>query len=179
MSSVLIAYFSRAGENYTPDGIVRLRVGNTACAASLLEQLTGADVFKITPKQPYDDAYSICVRQAAEQLRSNARPPLAVWPQPEALQGLHTLLLCYPNYCGTMPMPVWTFLQHYRWEGCAIAPLCTHEGGGLGRSEADIAALCPGARLLPGLAVRGTQAAGASTQLRLWLLTNGIALSEE
>ena len=56
MSSVLIAYFSRAGENYTPDGIVRLRVGNTACAASLLEQLTGADVFKITPKQPYDDA---------------------------------------------------------------------------------------------------------------------------
>ena len=178
MSKLLIAYFSRAGENYTPNGVARLTVGNTARAASLLEALTGADVFKIEPATPYPEGYAACTAQAKAELAADARPPLAAWPQEQVIQDCRTLLLCYPNYWGTMPMPVCSFLQRYDWQGRTILPLCTHEGSGLGRSMADLAALCPGAVLGGGLAVPGHAAAGCKEQLRLWLVQNAVPLCE-
>ena len=45
----LIAYFSRADENYFSGTLRRVKVGNTEIAAELLEKLTGADRFKIDP----------------------------------------------------------------------------------------------------------------------------------
>ena len=40
-----------------------------------------------------------------------------------------------------MPMPVWTFLEGCDLAGKRILPMCTNEGSGMGRSEADIARL--------------------------------------
>ena len=52
----------------------------------------------------------------------------------------------YPNYWGTVPMPVVTFLKHFDFSGKRIKPFCTHEGSGLGRSEQDTKLFAPAPR---------------------------------
>ena len=47
MSDKLIAYYSRADENYINGIIKMLSKGNTEIAAELIHELTGADMFKI------------------------------------------------------------------------------------------------------------------------------------
>jgi flavodoxin len=71
------------------------------------------------------------------------------------LDAYNAIYLGYPNWWGTMPMAVFTFLESYDFSGKTIVPYCTHEGSGLGRSEPDIKKLCPTARVLSGLAIKG------------------------
>jgi hypothetical protein len=52
-------------------------------------------------------------------------------------------------------MALFTFLESYRLDGRTVIPFCTHEGSGLGRSVVDIKRLCPNAKILDGLALRG------------------------
>ena len=68
-----------------------------------------------------------------------------------------------------MPMPVFTFLEHFDFSGKTILPFCTHEGSGLGRSERDIKRLCPGASVKPGLALHGGSVGNALPALQAWL----------
>jgi len=172
MSSILIAYFSRPGENYLGGRIVDLPVGNTEQAARTLADLTGGLLYRIRPLKDYPAGYTACTRAAQAELRAGARPPLA--GDPAGLAGFDTLLLAYPNWWGTMPMPVWTFLEQCHTAGKTILPLCTNEGSGMGSSEADLRRLCPGARVLPGLPLPGGAAAGCAPQLRRWLEQNGV-----
>ena len=55
---------------------------------------------------------------------------------PEDLDVYDEIYLGYPNYWGTMPMAVYTFLEHYDLTGKTIHPFCTHEGSGLSRDGA-------------------------------------------
>ena len=73
-----------------------------------------------------------------------------------------------------MPMPVWSFLEALGPGAPRILPLCTNEGSGMGRSEADIRRLCPGAELAKGLSVRGSAAGEAGPEIRAWLEKNGL-----
>ena len=132
----LIAYYSRAGENYFSGTHRAIAVGNTEKAARLLAELTGAELFHIEQKVPYSDDYDTCVAEARRDLRANARPELTALP--ERLDDYDEIYLGYPNYCGTMPMAVYTFLEHYDWQGKTIHPFCTNEGSGLSNTEQDI-----------------------------------------
>lgn len=134
--AALIAYFSRADQNYFGGRLKNISVGNTEQAARILEKITGADMFKIEPVQPYSKDYNICISQAQEDQRRNARPELTHYP--ESIDQYDVIYLGYPNYWGTMPMQVFTFLEHFDFSGKTICPFCTHEGSGIGRSEADI-----------------------------------------
>lgn len=104
----LIAYYSRAGENYFSGARRTIAVGNTEKAARLLAELTGAKLFHIEQKVTYSDDYDTCVAEARRDLRANARPELMALP--ESLDDYEEIYLGYPNYCGTMPMAVYTFL---------------------------------------------------------------------
>lgn len=134
--AALIAYFSRADQNYFGGRLKNISVGNTEQAARILEKITGADMFKIEPVQPYSKDYNICTSQAQEDQLRNARPELTHYP--ESIDQYDVIYLGYPNYWGTMPMQVFTFLEHFDFNGKTICPFCTHEGSGMGRSEADI-----------------------------------------
>lgn len=129
----LIAYYSRAGENYFSGAHRAIAVGNTEQAARLLAELTGAELFHIEQKVPYSDNYDTCVAEARRDLCANARPELTALP--ESLDDYDEIYLGYPNYCGTMPMAVYTFLEHYDWQGKTIHPFCTNEGSGLSNVE--------------------------------------------
>lgn len=134
--AALIAYFSKADQNYFGGRLKNISVGNTEQASRILEKITGADMFKIEPVQPYSKDYNICISQAQEDQRRNARPELTHYP--ESIDQYDVIYLGYPNYWGTMPMQVFTFLEHFDFSGKTICPFCTHEGSGMGRSEADI-----------------------------------------
>lgn len=162
----LIAYFSRADENYFGGALRTVTVGNTEIAAKLLQEITGADLFKIDPIQPYSKDYNECIAQAQEDQRRDARPELKTYP--DSLHDYETIYLGYPNYWGTMPMPVFTFLEKFDFTGKTIKPFCTHEGSGMGRSESDIQRLCPGAKVERGLAIHGSSAAKAGSALKKW-----------
>lgn len=172
MGRILIAYFSRRGANYAGGRIVDLPVGNTEVAAGLLRKLTGGDLFPIEPAEPYPADYTETTEAAQRELRADARPPLAV--APPDLSGCDILFLGYPNWWGTLPMPVWTFLEACDLTGKTVLPFCTHEGSGLGDSERDLKRLCPGATVLKGLPIRGSAVREAEQDLAAWLRRSGV-----
>lgn len=165
--SELIVYFSRRDENYVSGQIRKLSVGNTEVAAGMLQKLTGADLFRLEPIQEYSKDYNECIAQAQADQRRDARPELKTYP--ENLEDHEVIYLGYPNYWGTMPMAVFTFLERYDLAGKTIYPFCTHEGSGMGNSEADIRKLCPGAILGKGLAIRGGSVEKAEPAIKKWL----------
>ena len=163
----LIAFYSRADENYF-DGAYRfIPVGNTERAAKMLAELTGADLFKIEQKTPYAAGYQQCIAEAKRDLQANARPELVNLP--EDLDGYDKIYLGYPNYWGTMPMAVYTFLERYDFTGKVIHPFCTHEGSGLSHTEKDIAAAAKGSTVKPGLAIHGSEVDSAMKMLKEWV----------
>ena len=172
MAKTLIAYFSRADENYFGGAMRYVKVGNTEIVCGLIKELIDADSFKIEMKTPYSPVYMTCIDEAKRDLRAKARPELVSLP--ESLDGYDTIVLAYPNYWGTMPMAVFTFLETFDFTGKTILPLCTNEGSGMGASERDIKKTCPGADVKPGLSVTGSQAANAKASVQKWLSANGL-----
>lgn len=165
--AAIIVYFSRRDENYVNGQLKTLPTGNTETAAGMIRELTGADSFQIEPVQAYSKSYNACIAEAQADQRRNARPELKRYP--ESLDGYDTIYLGYPNYWGTMPMCVFTFLEHFDLAGKTICPFCTHEGSGMGRSEADIKRLCPGASVKKGLALHGGSVQRAKPEIERWL----------
>lgn len=169
---VLVAYFSRPGENYGRDGIVDLAVGNTRVAAEMIANEARADLLEIRTVRTYPAGYHEATDVAKIELREGARPLLE--GMPDDLDGYQVILLGYPNWWGTAPMAVFTFLENYDLSGTTIAPFCTHEGSGMGRSERDVRASATGATVLPGLDIRGATVRDAGPDIRRWLGTIGL-----
>lgn len=170
--STLIAYFSRSGNNYVNGKIVNLCVGNTEVAAIKMQELTGGKLFKISQIHKYSEDYNTCTEEAKQELKANARPELK--DKLDSIDGFETIILGYPNWWGTMPMPVWTFLESHDFNRKTILPLCTHEGSGMGSSERDIKKLCPNAEIVKGLSIRGGSVKNAGKDIEAWLRTNGL-----
>ncbi|KUE73684.1 hypothetical protein AUQ37_08275 [Candidatus Methanomethylophilus sp. 1R26] len=173
MSDILVAYYSRAGENYFGGSKRYIKVGNTKRAAESIAASVGADIFEIRQKVPYSDVYDECIAQAKDDLRKKARPEIEGFPEKT---GYRTMVLAYPNYWGTVPMAVLTFLEGFSTDGMRILPLCTNEGSGMGRSESDIKAACPDAEIGEGLEVPGSSVgtAGAEKRISDWLKAAGL-----
>ena len=172
MAKTLIAYFSRADENYFGGAMRYVKVGNTEIVVNGMKELLDADTFKIEMKNPYSPVYMTCIEEAKKDLRAKARPELVALP--ESIEGYDTVILAYPNYWGTMPMAVFTFLEAFDFTGKTIMPLCTNEGSGMGSSERDIKKTCPGADVKKGLSVTGSQAENAKPSVQKWLSANGL-----
>lgn len=163
----LIAYFSRRDENYVNGMLKILDAGNTELAAGIIQELTGADLYQMNPVQAYSKDYNECIAQAKADQERDARPELKVYP--ESLGPYEVIYLGYPNYWGTMPMAVFTFLEHFDFTGKTIRPFCTHEGSGLGSSVQDIRKLCPGANVEAGLAIHGSSVHRSKETIEKWL----------
>lgn len=73
----LIAYFSRAGNNYVGGEIVDLPIGNTEVMAKMIQEITGADLFHIDPVNPYPEGYTETTEMAQKELIEDARPELS------------------------------------------------------------------------------------------------------
>ena len=172
---ILTAYFSHAGENYFDGKIKAISEGNTAIVAKKIAAATGSELFEIARETPYPYSYAECVKEAKEEFIRNSRPELK---EKISVKGYDVVILAYPNWCGTMPMAVFTFLESGDFAGKKILPLCTNEGSRMGRSEGDVKKLCPEADIAEGLSVKGSLAAESDEKVYAWLKANGIPCKE-
>lgn len=173
MAKTMIAFFSRADENYFGGAMRYVKVGNTEIVVNHMKEMIEADIFKIEMKEPYSPVYMTCIDEAKKDLRDNARPELV--SMPDSIDEYDTIIIAFPNYWGTYPMAVATFLDSFDFSGKRILPLCTNEGSGMGGSERDLKKACPGAEVKAGLPVSGSRAEESADAVKKWLSKNGLA----
>ena len=152
---MLIAFFSKTN--------------NTKTIAEQIQSLVGGDMFHVTTKNPYPTDYSETTKVARTELDNNERPELAATISPEDMEKYDVIFLGYPNWWGTIPMAMFTFLEQYDLSGKTIVPFCTHGGGGIGRSPDDIAKISPNATIRQGYAVSGGSVGRAQNDVADWL----------
>lgn len=154
ITRILIAYFSRTG--------------NTREIANRIHENVGGNLFEIVTVDPYPKDYNATVDKAKQEQVNNCRPPLVT--EVENIDTYDVVFVGYPNWWGTMPMAVFTFLEAYDFSGKTIIPFCTHGGSRLGRSVEDITATCPKSIILDGLAIREADAKNAQPDVvSAWL----------
>ena len=164
-SKILVVYFSRA-ENIDYDSGVDAvasasinadkdgnAVGNLRIISEYLHEETKGDLFSIHTVDKYPKGYRDTTDQAADEKNEDARPKLS--NKVDNMEQYEKILLGYPNWWGTIPMPVATFLEEYDFSGKTIIPFASHEGSGLGSGPSDIKKLCPDAEVKDGFAIRG------------------------
>ena len=154
---VLIAYFSWGG--------------NTRGIAKEIAVQTGADLFEITCVEPYSKDYNTVLEEAQRDQNAQARPKLA--DQVENMEQYDTILLGYPNWWASIPMPVASFQEEYDFKGKTIIPFCSH-GGRFGQSLTVIAKLTPDAVIGEGLAVSYSGGSSLSSDVSTWLEDNKV-----
>ena len=155
---ILIAYFSWGG--------------NTRGIAHEIQAQTGADLFEITPVNPYSTDYNTVLMEAQEDQHKQARPELSEHVQ--NMEEYDIVLLGYPNWWASIPMPVASFLEEYDFSGKTIIPFCSHGGGRFGQSLTAIAKLAPEAVMGDGLSVHYSGGSALSGDVTAWLEMNGV-----
>lgn len=166
MPKIITVYYSRKGENYWNGSIQNLKKGNTEIVAEFVQKNVGGDLFEVETVKEYAKDYYACCDEAQKELHANARPELKLYPA--ALDGYDVIFVGYPNWWGTMPMPMFSLLEKYDLKGKKIVPFCTNEGSGMGSSERDLVKVCKGATVMRGLSGRGTKAAESEKQVAEW-----------
>lgn len=114
----------------------------------------------------YPTDYTACTEDAKAELRTKER--VAVKKYMDDLADYDIIFVGYPNWWGTMPMVMFSFLEHYDLSGKKIVPFCTHEGSGMGGSERDLHNICSGAAVMPGLSIHGSAAAQSESKIVAW-----------
>ncbi len=155
---VLIAYFSWGG--------------NTRGIAQEIQAQTGADLFEIELVNPYSDDYNTVLDEAQRDQNEQARPELAA--HVENMDDYDTIILGYPNWWASIPMPIASFLEEYDFLGKTIIPFCSHGGGRFGQSLTAIAKLAPDASMGEALSVHYSGGSSLSEDITEWLRTNEI-----
>ena len=155
---ILIVYFSWGG--------------NTRGIAQEIQSQTGADIYEIELTHPYSTDYNTVLMEAQEDQHNQARPEIANLPA--SIDEYDTILLGYPNWWASIPMPIATFLESYDFSGKTIIPFCSHGGGRFGQSLTAIAKLAPEADMGEGLAINYSGGASMPDDVTLWLETNSI-----
>ena len=167
-SGVLLAYFSRPGENYWNGGRRDLRVGNTQVLAGIIAERLDCDVHRIEAAEPYSDDYDETVARNVREQEDDARPGIAGGL--DAIDRYDTVLLASPVWNVRAPMIMSTFAERHDFAGKTVLPVTTHAMSGLGTTAEDYARLCTGARIGAGLAVRGEVVrSGGARAAEAWL----------
>lgn len=165
---ILIAYFSRAGENYQ---VGYIQKGNTHIVADMIAQETGGTLFEIRPAEPYPDGYQDTTRRAQQEKQEQARPKLT-GDVPD-WDSYDVVFLGYPIWWSDAPMIVYTFLESHDFTGKIIIPFCTSAGDVLTGQESSFPQHAKGAVMAKGFGVEGKRAqqqpGTVSPQVHQWL----------
>lgn len=123
------------------------------------------DTYRIQAADPYPHDYDATLQRNLREQEGGIRP--AVEGRLPSLDGYDTVLLGSPIWNVRAPMITTTFTENFRGE--TVHPVTTYATSGLGTTERDYTASCPGASRAEGLAVRGEKVDGADTEIEEWL----------
>lgn len=172
-ASALVVYFSvpdNRDNSYVE--INGERLGNTQYMAQLIQENTGADLFRIQPVSPYPTDHAELLEVAQDEIRTNARP--AIDGTIQNFDSYDVVFVGYPNWNADMPYILYTFFESYDFSGKTIVPFMTHGGSGFSGTEETIAALEPGATLLEGRAISRDRIEGAESEIADWIAEIGL-----
>ena len=156
---VLVAYFS-----YT---------GNTEQGAQLMAEALGADLFTIEMEHPYrGNIYDVSQRD----LNQDARPALASHVADMAQYDV--VLVGYPTWWGTMPMPMFTFLNEYDFSGKTLLPFSSHGSTRFGDSISDFSKQVPGAYVGQAFEYYYSGGSELEEEIAAWLKESGLKPKE-
>ena len=132
----LIAYFS--AEN-----------GTTARAAKEAAEILGAELYEITPEQPYTAADLNWKNPLARCNREKfGGKDVPVVGRIENFDDYEAVLIGFPIWYACAPNVVNTFCQGYNWYGKKIAAFATSGGSGIGKTADKLRPFVSGGDLL-------------------------------
>ena len=173
----LVVYFTRIGNTdfdedvdavsgaslLKADGVL---MGNTELMAHMLKDIIGCEIIPITLKgEKYPSSYSETVVIAGDELKKNARPEI----EERDIRNYEKIILIYPLWWGTVPMPVATFLEKNDFTGKTLYLLATQGSSGFGSSVSDITDMAKDAKIIKGLSIYGDDIPGSRARLQEWI----------
>lgn len=161
-SKTLVAYFSWSG--------------NDRQMARWIADETGADLFRIVPKESYGTDYNAVADRAKAEKESGTRPELSTHIDEETMKNYDVIYLGFPIWWYDLPTPVWSFLEEYDLSGKTIIPFFSHAGSSDGaNSLTRISELAKGAEVHSdkALSIRGSSVASSEEKVREWAKENG------
>lgn len=167
MAKIITIYFSKKGQTIGPGmKIIWQEKGNTEIAAEFIKEAVGGELFEVEADRAYAEDHMALIEEAKRELQDGTRVPVKHYPAD--LEQYDTIFLGYPNWWNTMPMVLFTFLEHYDWNGKRIIPFCTNEGSGLGDSVRDIKRICKGADVNGGASFTGSTVSASKAKISQW-----------
>ena len=161
---VLVAYFSYSG--------------NTESAAEYISKNLKSkfgdekvDLVEIEMQNPYRGGiYDVSQRD----LMSGTRPPLKTKIGAAKMAEYDVVLLGYPTWWATLPMPVCTFLENYDFSGKTVISFSSHGGTMYGDSVSDLSKHLP--KSYVGLPFEFFYSGGRDLNARIdgWLKSSGL-----
>ena len=123
--------------------------GNTRRVAQAGAEALGADIYEITPAQPYTSAdlnyYDSSSRVIAEHNDASLRPEIA-GALPD-LTGYNNIFIGYPLWWREAPNIVWNLVEQLDFTDKTVIPFCTSSSDGIGRSENTLKTLAKGSNI--------------------------------
>lgn len=112
--------------------------GSTKAVAETIADTTGADIFEITPVEPYtdddldwtNDNSRVCVEHDDESKRD---VPLTA-TTPDNWEEYDTVFIGYPIWWSIAAWPVDGFVSANDFTGKTVIPFCTSASSGIGQS---------------------------------------------
>lgn len=180
-TNILIAYFTWAENTVVQEpsdvdadattSASVLAPGHVAQMAGWIQEETGGDLFSILVTEPYSSDYDTCLDRAADEKAEQARPELT--KPVHDISGYDVVFLGYPDWWGTCPMAVFSFLEQYDWTGKTVIPFCAHGTSGIAASVRDIRAAIPDVTVLDAVGVQrpgmDTPLDDAESTVKAWL----------
>ena len=146
--------------------------GNTAGVAQEIARQTGFSAVNLELERPYSNNYSTCLDEAQRDQNIQARPTLKT--RIDDFDRYSTVLIGYPNWWASIPMPIATLLESYDFSGKTILPFCSNGGGGLGQSVSAISKLAPNAVVKDGLSIYYSGGSSLAEDVSEWLVKCGV-----
>jgi len=142
--------------------------GTTRKVAEELAELIQADLFEITPAEPYTKADidwrtpdSRCNREFKENL------DVPVSKKVDGFESYDTVFIGFPIWYGAAPNVVHTFCKGYDWNGKKVYAFATSGGGGLGKTVEKLMPYVSGAAVVDAKLVKKAE------EVKSWLDTLG------
>lgn len=148
---VLIAYFSWGG--------------TTQRMAEQIQAVTGGDLFRIEPVNPYPTDYTACTQVAHQEKDDNARP--AIRDKVPGWDDYDVVFIGCPVWWWTTPMIIHTFCESYDFTGKTVVPFCTYAATYRDETLAEIVSSTPAAVHLTGEGL--TSGAITAARIQTWI----------